>query len=110
MKRVIRKRVVEVLAALAVGLIILSALMVIQNRKIMIRTALQQETSELTLTKSDYILNNLQESEELRAQEEEMRQQLEELSATQEEMHRKEREFMNKIAALENQSAVQASH
>ncbi|WP_224994547.1 CHASE3 domain-containing protein [Cesiribacter sp. SM1] len=59
-KKIIRKNVVAVLASLVLVLIIFSTLLVIENRTIMIRTTQQQELSEQTLVKADFILNNLQ--------------------------------------------------
>lgn len=56
----IRKNIVPVLVALVLVLIVLSTILVFYNRKVMIQTTQQQELSELTLVKADFILNNLQ--------------------------------------------------
>lgn len=60
MKKLIKKNAVGVLASLVFVLIVVSAVLVVDNRRIMIRSAQQQELSELTLVKADMILNNLQ--------------------------------------------------
>lgn len=60
MKDIIKNNIVPSLAALVLLLIVLSAALVIYNRKVMIETTQQQELSEKTLVRADFILNNLQ--------------------------------------------------
>ena len=52
------------------------------------------------------LIETQQQAEEMRATEEEMRQNMEELTATQEEMQRKEQEYLEKIAAMDQQLAA----
>ncbi|AHM59193.1 gaf domain protein [Flammeovirgaceae bacterium 311] len=59
-KKIIRKNIVAVLASMVLVLIVLSTVLVIENRTIMVKTTRQQELGELTLIKADFILNNLQ--------------------------------------------------
>ena len=51
-------------------------------------------------------MSSMQQTEEMKAQEEEMRQNMEELNATQEEMNRKERDYLKRIEELERKQVL----
>lgn len=60
MKGTLRNNAVAFLAGIVLVLIVVSALLVLYNRKVMIRTTKQLELSEETLVRADFIQNNLQ--------------------------------------------------